>query len=78
MSFSIGSLTVGNDVHDEMKSSNVSSDSPHSIQVGSISALLNFCRLVCSTYDPHRNFSFEGNLILSFTDCVSNCRTGCI
>ena len=58
--------------------SNVSSDSTHSIQVGSISALLNFCRLVCSTYDPHRNFSFEGNLVLSFTACVSNCRIGCI
>ena len=59
MSFSIGSLTVDNDVHDKMKCSNVSSDPPRSIQVGSISALLDFCRLVCSTYDPHRNFNFE-------------------
>ena len=74
MSYSIRSLTVDNDVHDKMKCSHVSSDSPHCIQVGSISALLNFCRLVCSTYDPHKNFSFEGNLILSFTNCVSNCR----
>ena len=78
MSFSIGSLTVDSEEHVHRKCSMFSSDCLQRTQVGSTSLLLNLCLLACRTYDPHRNFNFEGSLVLSFTDWVSNCRRGCI